>query len=161
MAEDLNDGVARVRLALEQGGFPVRIVELQASARSAVEAAAAVGCEVAQIAKSIVFRGESTGEPVLVVTSGANRVHEPTLASLLGEAPGKADANYVRSQTGFVIGGVAPLAHARPLRVLIDRDLLAFDAVWAAAGHPRVVFRLDPRDLPRMTGGGFAAVTAD
>ena len=153
MAADLTDGVRRVREALASGGYEVRIVELELSARSAVEAAQAIGCEVAQIAKSILFRARSMDTPVLVVASGSNRIREDLLEALVGEPLGKADADYVRSRTGFAIGGVPPFAHLQPVRCVIDEDLLRFTHVWAAAGHPRVVFEVDPLHLPRMTGG--------
>ena len=153
------EAVLRVRRALRAGGFADHIIELDGSARSAAEAAAAIGCEVAQIAKSIIFRGHASDRPILVIASGANRVREAALQPLLGEMPGKADADYVRARTGFVIGGVAPLAHLEAPRVLIDSALLGFEYVWAAAGHPRVVLRLDPRELQAMAGGTVADIS--
>ena len=160
MHTDLNDAVRRVREALEQGAYGARLVTFEASARSAVEAAAAIGCEVAQIAKSIVFQGAESGLPVLVVASGINRVDETLVAALIGEPLARAGADWVREQTGFVIGGVAPIAHAREVRSVVDEDLMAHATVWAAAGHPRVVFEVDPRELPRMAGGAVGRVRA-
>ena len=117
-----------------------------------------MGCNVAQIAKSIVFCGAASGRAVLVIASGANRVDETAVAALLGEPLGKADADFVRRQTGFVIGGVPPVGHDRPLVTFIDEDLLAFTDIWAAAGTPFAVFRLDPRALPGLTGGTVAKI---
>ena len=148
----------RVRAALAAAGVECEVVELGRSARTAAEAAAAVGCRVGQIAKSLVFRLGASGRPLLVVTSGANRVDEQRVAAVVGEPLEKADAEFVRDHTGFAIGGVAPLGHPRPLVTLVDEDLLAWAEIWAAAGHPNAVFRLSPADLMRITGGRATAV---
>lgn len=153
-----NATVRRVQAALESLGLGHEVVALERSCRTAADAARAVGCEVGQIAKSLVFRLEHSNQALLVITSGANRADEAKLAALVGEPVGKADADFVREQTGFAIGGVAPLGHARPLTTLIDQDLLAWPAIWAAAGHPNTVFRLNPNDLLVMTGGRVVAV---
>jgi prolyl-tRNA editing enzyme YbaK/EbsC (Cys-tRNA(Pro) deacylase) len=134
------------------------VVELPASTRTAPEAAAAVGCTVGQIVKSLIFRGKESGRAVLSLVSGANRVNEQILTGLLGEPVGKADADFVREQTGFAIGGVAPLAHAHPILTFIDEDLLQYEEIWAAAGTPNAVFRLKSADLQRMTGGQVVKV---
>ena len=118
-----------------------------------MEAAEALGCDVAQIAKSLVFRGRDSGRGVLVVASGANRVDEKRLGRTIGEKVGKPDADFVREVTGFTIGGVPPVGHTSPLETLIDEDLLQYEVVWAAAGNPKAVFSLDPKDLESMTGG--------
>jgi prolyl-tRNA editing enzyme YbaK/EbsC (Cys-tRNA(Pro) deacylase) len=133
-------------------------VELPDSTRSAAEAAQAIGCRVAQIAKSLVFRGRSTDRPILAIVSGANRVDEGRLGELVAEPAAKADAEYVRRRTGYAIGGVPPVGHAEPLVCLIDEDLLQYDEIWAAAGTPRAVFRLTPGDLQRITGGRVVSV---
>jgi prolyl-tRNA editing enzyme YbaK/EbsC (Cys-tRNA(Pro) deacylase) len=151
--EVLSRSAARVQSALASAGIEARVVELPASTRSAVEAAAAIGCEVAQIAKSLIFRGTTSGEPLLVIASGTNRVNEKLVAEVAGEGLGKADAEFVRSRVGFVIGGIPPLGHDTPLRTFIDEDLFRFDRIWAAAGTPHAVFQLSPADLPRLTGG--------
>ena len=143
----------RVQAVLGEG---FRVLEFDASTRTAAEAAA-IGCTVAQIAKSILFRAES-GRPVLVVASGTNRVDERKVAALLGERIGRADAEFVREATGFAIGGVPPVGHATPPVVLLDRDLQQFDEIWAAAGTPNAVFRLTPDQLARLTGAGFVEV---
>ena len=120
--------------------------------------AAAIGCTVAQIAKSVVFRLPASDRAVVVIASGVNRVDEGKVAALLGEAIGKADANFVRAATGFVIGGVPPVGHAQPVRILVDEDLLGFAEIWAAAGTPNAVFPLTPAELLRITGGTAAAI---
>ena len=139
-------------------GFALPLVEYPESTRSAAEAAVAIGCGVGQIAKSLVFRATQSDRPVLVIASGVNRVDEAKVGALLGEAIGRADADFVRARTGFAIGGVPPLGHVEPPAAFIDRDLLAFDEIWAAAGTPNAVFLLHPEDLPRMTGGRVADV---
>lgn len=153
--------VGRVEAALAAHGLEGRILEVPDTARTAPEAAAAIGCSVAQIAKSLVFRGAQSGTAVLVVASGINRVDEARLASALGEAVQRPDAAFVRHATGFAIGGVAPLAHAAKLRTIIDRDLLALDPIWAAAGAPHAVFRLSARELIEITAGEIADVKLD
>ncbi|CAN5464775.1 hypothetical protein BH10PSE7_BH10PSE7_43300 [soil metagenome] len=120
---------------------------MPASTRTADDAAKACGCSVGQIVKSLVFRGRDTGKPYLLLISGANRVDEKAAAAILGEGLVRPDADYVRAVTGFAIGGIPPLGFATPLDTVIDRDLLAFGHVWAAAGTPHCVMRLDPRAL--------------
>jgi prolyl-tRNA editing enzyme YbaK/EbsC (Cys-tRNA(Pro) deacylase) len=143
---------------LADGGWSHDIVILPDSTRTAKEAAAAVGCDVAQIVKSLVFRGTTSGKPVLVIACGANRVDESAVGTLVGEPIGKADADFVRANTGFAIGGVAPIGHAVAPVTLVDEDLLAFASIWAAAGTPNAVFCLTPDELLEMTGGQRAAV---
>ncbi len=148
----------RVQDALIAKGFDNRVTIMPATTRTAADAAAACGCTVAQIAKSIIFRAEQSSRPVLVITSGANRVDEKLVADILGEPLGRADADFVRESTGFAIGGVAPLGHSGPVEIFIDRDLTAFDTIWAAAGTPSAVFELTPDDLVAMTGAQVIAV---
>ena len=159
MSSGLSGSAQRVQDALREKGFGFEVVELPQSTRSAAEAAQAVGCQVAQIAKSLVFRGTESGRPVLVIASGANRVNERRLGELVGERIGKADADFVREATGFAIGGVPPVGHAQPVETLIDEDLLRYEEIWAAAGTPNAVFRLVPSDLAKMTGGRLVAIT--
>ena len=144
--------------ALRACGLETTIVYLERAARTSAEAAAAVGCRVDQIAKSLVFRLGASGDPLLVIASGANRVDEARVAALIGEPLGKADAEFVRAHTGFAIGGVAPVAHPAPLTTLIDEHLLKWDRIWAAGGHPHTVFPLAPSDLVRITGGRVVGV---
>ena len=122
------------------------------TARTSADAAAAIGCTVAQIAKSLVFKSRS-GKPVLVIASGANRVDESKIATALGEPIGKADASFVRDTTGYAIGGVAPIGHAMPPRIFIDQDLRQHGVIWAAAGHPHAVFPSTAAELERLTQG--------
>ena len=144
------NSVERVRAALAEAGLADVIVEFPAGTRTSADAAAAVGCTVAQIAKSMVFRAGNRA--VVVITSGANRVDAGKVAELLGVAVQRADANWVRDATGFAVGGVSPIGHLAPPLLLFDRDLLAFDQVWAAAGSPSHVFAVAPDVLARMTG---------
>ena len=150
---ELSPAVARVTAALRAAGIDSRIVELPGAARTAKLAADFLGCEVGQIANSLVFRGADSQQPILVMSSGARRVDTAKLASVVGEPIGKADADFVRASTGFAIGGVAPVGHTAALRAFVERSLAAYDLVWAAAGHPNTVFRLAYRDLVRITGG--------
>ena len=154
----LSPSAQRVQSALAARGLALRVVELPQSTRTAAEAAAAVGCIVGQIVKSLVFRTTDSGRAVLVLASGANRVDEQAVAALLGEPIAKAGADEVRAQTGFVIGGVPPVGHASALPTFIDADLLAYGELWAAAGTPNAVFRLTPDDLVTLTAGTVAAL---
>lgn len=149
----------RVQAALEAHGLDVRIREFPTSTRTAADAAASIGCTVAQIAKSLVFRGERTGRAILVVASGANRVDEARLGVVVQEPIGRADAAFVRERTGYAIGGVPPVAHSEPPIVVIDEDLLGLEEIWAAAGTPNAVFRLTPAELVAITGGQVARIT--
>jgi prolyl-tRNA editing enzyme YbaK/EbsC (Cys-tRNA(Pro) deacylase) len=158
MAEFSSPTVRRVQEALQALGLGHEIVDLGLSARTAADAASAVGCRVDQIVKSLVFRLRESGRPLLVVTSGAHRVDEAKVGALVGEPLERADAAFVRAQTGFAIGGVAPIGHTGPVVTLIDEHLLVFPEIWAAAGHPNMVFRLTPADLVTMTQGRVAAV---
>jgi len=151
-------GAERFKDALAGGGWSHDIVILPDSTRTAKEAALAVGCDVAQIVKSLVFRATTSGRPVLVIACGANRVDETAVGTLIGEPIGKADADFVRANTGFAIGGVAPIGHTVSPVTLVDEDLLAFESIWAAAGTPNAVFCLTPDELLAMTGGQRAAV---
>ena len=153
----LPESVQRVARVLQDKGHPHSPVMLDDAARTAQQAADALGIAVGQIAKSIIFRRKSDDAAVLVITSGDRRVDEKKVDALLGKT-GRADADFVRSKTGYAIGGVPPLAHATPPVTLIDRELLRFDEVWAAAGHPHGVFRLHPDDLQRLTGAPLADV---
>ncbi len=156
----LKSSAQKVQDALAAAGFTNQVVELPDSTRTSAEAAAAVGCAVEQIAKSLVFRGKQSGAALLVIASGGNRVDEKKLKALAGENISKPDADFVRERTGFVIGGVPPIGHAQPLRTFIDRDFWRYHEIWAAAGHPNAVFRLTPDELAAMTGGVVADLAA-
>lgn len=147
---------ARVQAALQAHNLESEVIQLAESARTAAEAAAACGVAVGQIVKSLVFLAGD--EPILVLVSGANQADERRLGALSGRAVRRADADTVRSSTGYAIGGVPPVGHPRPLRVFIDRDLLGYDRLIAAAGTPHAVFPITPADLCRVTGGAVADV---
>jgi prolyl-tRNA editing enzyme YbaK/EbsC (Cys-tRNA(Pro) deacylase)/predicted Fe-S protein YdhL (DUF1289 family) len=155
---DRPEGFRRVAQALAERGHPHQPVWLEVSARTSQEAADALGVQVGQIAKSVVFRRKADAAAVLVVTSGDRRVDENKVAAQVG-ALGRADAEFVKASTGFTIGGVSPLAHATPPVTLIDRELFRFEEIWAAAGHPNGVFRLSPTQLEALTGAPVCDVT--
>jgi prolyl-tRNA editing enzyme YbaK/EbsC (Cys-tRNA(Pro) deacylase) len=148
----------RVRQALAALGHAAEIKEFSETTRTSADAAAAIGCTVAQIAKSLVFRAIGSGRAVLVIASGVNRVDEKRLAAALGDRIAKADAAFVRDRTGFAIGGVAPIGHTEKPVTFIDEDLLGHAEIWAAAGSPNAVFRLTPQALVAMTGGRVIAI---
>jgi prolyl-tRNA editing enzyme YbaK/EbsC (Cys-tRNA(Pro) deacylase) len=150
----MHPNAERIQAELEARGAGGKVVELAASTRTSQEAAAAIGTTVAQIAKSLVFlAGETPVLPILVIASGINRVSMEKLAAHLGTPATRPDAETVKRLTGFPIGGVSPVGHAVPLRALIDRDLLQYEEIWAAAGTPNAVFRTTPEELARITGG--------
>lgn len=147
----MSKSVTRVEDALRSAGAQVRVLEL-GDCRTAADAAASCGCEIDQIAKSILFRGEDSGHCRLFLTAGGNRVDPAKAAALAGEGLGKADAALVRAETGFAIGGVAPLGHPQPIETFWDPRLSEFAVIWAAAGTPRHVFAIAPAELLRITG---------
>jgi prolyl-tRNA editing enzyme YbaK/EbsC (Cys-tRNA(Pro) deacylase) len=158
VAKVLSAAAQRVQDALNALGVACQVVELPESTHSAAEAAQAIGCRVEQIAKSLVFRGRSTNQPILAIVSGGNRVDEEKLAVLVAEPVAKANADYVRQRTGYAIGGVPPVGHVQSLACVVDKDLLQYEQIWAAAGTPRAVFRLTPADLQRITDGRVVSV---
>ena len=153
MVAGLRKSAQRVQDYLNAKGFSFEIRELPGSTRTAQEAADSVGCQVAQIAKSLVFKNKATGEPVLVVASGTNRVDLKKIRAATGLRLGRADGNYVKETVGFAIGGVPPAGHLRPLETILDPDLKQYDTIWAAAGTPFAVFPLKPTDLEPLTHG--------
>ena len=153
----LSPTAQRVQDALDAAGVATTIVEYDVPARTSAQAAEVLGCSVGQIAKSLVFKAQS-GRPVLVIASGANRVDEAKVTARGGEPIGKADATFVREATGYAIGGIPPLGHAQRLVPLIDRDLLAYDVVYAAGGTPHAMFPVTPDALVRVSGGTPADV---
>ena len=154
----LSTSARRVQDELVRLGVACQVVEHAEPTRTAQEAAERAGCSIGQIVKSLIFRGAKSGKPILVLTSGANRVNEKRIAEYAGEPIVRADPDFVRAVTGFAIGGVPPIAHASPMQTYIDRDLLDFDAIWAAAGTPNAIFRLTPEELGRLTGGRVVEV---
>jgi len=139
-------------------GERFEVLEFDASTRTAADAAAAIGCDVGQIAKSLIFRGATSGRAVLIIASGVDRVDEKKAAAAVGETIARADADFVREATGFAIGGVPPVGHKNQPIVLIEESVLGLDEIWAAAGTPNAVFRLTPADLVKLTGGRTVAV---
>ena len=159
----LPDGVQRVARVLQDKGHPHAPVMLSDAARTAQQAADALGIGLGQIAKSIIFKRKTDAAAVLVITSGDRRVDEKKVAALVcaaGQKLGRADADFVKASTGFSIGGVSPVGHVNAPVTLIDRDLLRFDEIWAAAGHPHGVFKLHPNDLQHLTGAPVVDVAA-
>lgn len=159
MPQELSSSAQRFQETLRQRGFAHQVVELPDSTRTAKEAAHAVGCQIEQIVKSLVFKGSQSQTPLLVLASGPNRVDERRLSELVGEPIEKADADFVRQRTGFVVGGVAPLGHRESVAAFIDETLLQYETLWAAAGTPHAVFQLTPADLQAMTDGRVVAIT--
>lgn len=153
MSADLSSSAKKVQDWLNQNGFQHPVMEVPDTTRTAREAAEAMGCEVGQIAKSLIFRGKESRIGLMVIASGTNRVNETRLSALAGEAVEKADADFVLAQTGFAIGGVPPAPHLHPMRTWIDEDLIQYSEIWAAAGTPHAVFKLTPAELQTMTGG--------
>jgi prolyl-tRNA editing enzyme YbaK/EbsC (Cys-tRNA(Pro) deacylase) len=158
MGSSLKDSAEKVQQVVSDLGYEFTIVEFDASTRTSKDAAAAIGCTVSQIAKSLIFRSQPGNQPVLVITSGPNRVNEALVGDVLGEKIGKADAEFVRETTGFAIGGIPPVGHLHPIRTFIDIDLFQHEVIWAAAGTPNAVFRLTPDALKEMTNGEVIAI---
>ena len=150
----------RIAQLIRDAGIDTQVVEFEQTTRTSAEAAAAVGCEVAQIAKSIVFRGKESGLAIIVVASGANRVSESKVQARVGEGLARADADFVRDATGFAIGGVAPTGHSKPVKLLLDEDLRRFATIWAAAGTPFSVFPVTPDQLRALTRAEWSDVKA-
>ncbi|MDU9003404.1 YbaK/EbsC family protein [Sedimentitalea todarodis] len=155
----MSKSMRRVRAALRVAGLAPEIQETKL-ARTALDAARAIGCEIDQIAKSIIFQGQDSTDAILFLTAGGKRVDERKAAAVAGEPLGKADAALIRAQTGFAIGGVAPVGHLNPIRAFMDPRLLEFEEIWAAAGTPHHVFRISPADLKRISHSELSDFTA-
>ncbi len=149
----LSQTAQRVQDLLTARGFDCHVVEFAESTRTSQEAADRAGCDLGQITKSLIFKGRESGKPILVLTSGANRVDEKRIGEYAGEPIGRADPDFVRLVTGFAIGGVPPLGHTQPMETYLDEDLLQYSTIWAAAGTPKAIFELRPADLQEMSGG--------
>ena len=154
----LSSSAQKVADALLKLDIACQVVELPASTRTAPEAAQAVGCTVGQIVKSLVFRGEKSGNPILILVSGSNRVDEDLITGVTGEKILRADPDFVREKTGFAIGGIPPLGFPTPINTLVDKDLLKYEEVWAAAGTPHAVFSIKPAELVKAAGGRIVTV---
>jgi prolyl-tRNA editing enzyme YbaK/EbsC (Cys-tRNA(Pro) deacylase) len=156
---DLPPAAHRVQTAANELALRVEVILMPESTRTAADAAKAVGCEVGQIVKSLVFKGKNSGKPYLLLVSGANRVNEHTVEHVIGEAIVRPDADFVRDATGFAIGGIPPLGHPTPIHTYLDRDLLQYETVWAAAGTPNAVFEVDPEALRMAVSAHVIGVT--
>ncbi|MCQ3939460.1 MAG: YbaK/EbsC family protein [Chloroflexi bacterium] len=154
----LSPSAQKIQDLLNSLGYSYTVIEHAESTRTAQEAADRAGCELGQIVKSLIFRGKTSGKPILVLTSGPNRVNEKRISEYAGEPIGKADADFVRTVTGFAIGGVPPIGHAQPMETYLDEDFLQFQTIWAAAGTPNAIFELKTEDLQKMTGGKTVTV---
>ncbi len=154
----LSPTAQKVQDLLASLGFNFKVIEFQESTRTAQEAAERAGCTLGQIIKSLIFKGKTSDKPILVLTSGANRVNEERISEYAGEPIGRADADFVRTETGFAIGGVPPLGHAHKMETYLDEDLLQYATIWAAAGTPNAIFELNPDALIKMTGGKTVTV---
>ena len=152
-ANPLPASAQRVQDALTAAGTDARVIELPVAARTSQQAADALGIEVGQIAKSLIFRAVPSGRAVLVIAAGDRRVDEGRISALLGQSIERATPDFVREHSSFAIGGVAPLAHARPMTTFIDASLRRFGVVWAAGGTPHCVFPIAPAELVRVSGG--------
>ena len=154
----LTPSAQKIQDLLTSLGYTYTVIEHAESTRTAQEAADRAGCALGQIVKSLIFKGKESGKPILVLTSGANRVDEKRISGYAGEPIGKADADFARTVTGFVIGGVPPIGHLQKMETYIDEDFLHHPTIWAAAGTPNAIFELKTADLPIMTGGKVVTV---
>lgn len=155
----MSKSLKRVKQALSDAGMTCEIVETGTDTHTAAQAAEAAGCQLDQIVKSIIFRGDTSGQAILFLTAGGNRVDDQKAAICAGEPLGKADAALIRAQTGFAIGGVSPVGHLNPIQAFVDPKLMGFSTIWAAAGTPHHVFELTPAQLVDLTGGQVAEFT--
>ncbi len=156
--QTLSSSAQKIQDLLNSLGYSYIVIEHAESTRTAQEAAERAGCELGQIVKSLIFRGKTSGKPILVLTSGANRVDEKRIAEYAGEPIARAQADFVRTVTGYAIGGVPPIGHNEKMETYLDEDFLQFKTIWAAAGTPNAIFELKTDDLQRMTGGRMAGV---
>lgn len=154
----LSPSAQKIQNLLNSLGYDYTVIEHSESTRTAQEAADRAGCELGQIVKSLIFRGKTSGKPILVLTSGANRVDEKRISGYAGETISRADADFVRTVTGFAIGGVPPIGHAEKMETYLDEDFLSYQTIWAAAGTPNAIFELKTDDLQKMTDGKIAQV---
>ncbi|WP_326513675.1 YbaK/EbsC family protein [Clostridium intestinale] len=158
MSSNLKKSAEKVQSVLNEFGFELNVIELSDSTRTAQEAANTIGCTVSQIAKSLIFQGKTSKNPVLIIASGTNRINEKAIKEYIGEKLGKADADFVLEHTGFAIGGIPPIGHKNPIATFIDEDLMQYEEIWAAAGTPNAVFKLTPKILAEITKGNIICV---
>ena len=155
---NLSSSAQKIQNLLNELGYAYTVIEHAESTRTAQEAADRAGCELGQIVKSLIFKGKDSHKPILVLTSGANRVDEKCITEYASEHIVRADADFVRTVTGFAIGGVPPIGHAQAMETYLDEDFLQYQTIWAAAGTPNAIFELKTADLQKMTGGKVARV---
>ncbi|ARC86721.1 hypothetical protein U732_2728 [Clostridium argentinense CDC 2741] len=158
MSSNLSKSAEKVQIVLNKFGFELNVIELSDSTRTAQEAADTIGCDVSQIAKSLIFKGKTSQKPILIVASGTNRVNEKAIKEYLGEKLEKADTDFVLTHTGFAIGGIPPIGHKTSITTLIDEDLMQYEEIWAAAGTPHAVFKLTPKILVEITNGDITSI---
>jgi prolyl-tRNA editing enzyme YbaK/EbsC (Cys-tRNA(Pro) deacylase) len=158
MSSNLKKSAEKVQSVLNEFGFELNVIELSDSTRTAQEAANTIGCTISQIAKSLIFQGKTSKNPVLIIASGTNRINEKAIKEYIGEKLGKADADFVLEHTGFAIGGIPPIGHKNPITTFIDEDLMQYEEIWAAAGTPNAVFKLTPKILAEITKGNIICV---
>jgi len=156
--QTLSSSAQKIQDLIKSLGFDYTVIEHTESTRTALEAAERAGCELGQIVKSLIFKGKESNKPILVLTSGANRVNEKLISGYAGEAIGKADADFARAVTGYAIGGVPPIGHIQKIETYLDEDFLQYETIWAAAGTPNAIFELKTSDLQKMTGGKITTV---
>ena len=156
--DKLSPSAQQIQDLLNSLGYDYQVIEHAESTRTAMDAAERAGCEIGQIVKSLIFKGQQSGKPILVLTSGANRVDEMRIRNYAREKIWKADADFVRTVTGYAIGGVPPLGHTEKMETYIDEDFLQYETIWAAAGTPKAIFELKTEDLQKMTGGKIVVV---
>jgi len=161
MSHPLSTSAQRFQDTLRELGYDFTVQESEIHTRTAQQAADLVGCQLGQIVKSLIFKGSTSNKPVLVLTSGSNRVDESLISLFAGEPIQRADADFVRTVTGYAIGGVPPVGHAKTMETYMDEDLLQYDSIWAAGGTPNAVFELTPRVLKEMTQGRVAKVRSE
>jgi prolyl-tRNA editing enzyme YbaK/EbsC (Cys-tRNA(Pro) deacylase) len=154
----LSPSAQKIQNLLNSLGYDYAVIEHAESTRTAQEAAERAGCELGQIVKSLIFKGKDSGKPIIVLTSGANRVDEKRIREYAGEGIGKADADFVRAVTGFAIGGVPPVGHLQKIETYMDEDFMQYETVWAAAGTPKAIFELKTSDLEKMTDAKIVRV---
>lgn len=154
----LSPSAQKVQDQIKSLGYDYTVIEHAESTRTAQEAADRAGCELGQIVKSLIFKGKESNKPILVLTSGANRVDEKRISEYAGEAIGRADADFARAVTGFAIGGIPPVGHLQKMETYLDEDFLQYETIWAAAGTPNAIFELKTADLQKMTGGKVVRV---
>jgi prolyl-tRNA editing enzyme YbaK/EbsC (Cys-tRNA(Pro) deacylase) len=155
---NLSPTAQKIQDLLNSLGYNYTVIEHAESTRTALEAAERAGCELGQIVKSLIFKGKGSGKPILVLTSGANRVDEKRIREYAREGIGKADADFVRAVSGYAIGGVPPVGHVQKMETYLDEDFLQYESIWAAAGTPNAIFELKTSDLQKMTGGTIVRV---